>query len=103
MANFTIPLYKEPGSTLYTIFLPLLLLSLINLAIFFQNADLHDRIASVSLLMLAFVSLIPTLRSQLPPSSEISMVEWMVYGQTYTTVLVLVRSLEILREEDYTL
>ena len=61
-ANFLIPLYKFPSVQILTIFLPLVLLSIINLGIFFQDYDLHDRIASISVLLIAFVALVPTLR-----------------------------------------
>lgn len=70
-AHFNIPLYKFPMVALATIFLPLWLLGLINLAIFFQDNNLADRIASIAALMIAFVALIPTIRAQIPPNPHI--------------------------------
>ena len=61
-AHFTIPLYKFPTVTIATIFLPLWLLGIINLGIFFQDNNLADRIASIAALMIAFVALFPTIR-----------------------------------------
>ena len=61
-AHFIMPLYKQPFSSIVTIFLPLWLLSILNLGVFFQGTDLADRIASLSGLLIAFVALIPTIR-----------------------------------------
>jgi len=46
----------------------MLFLALINLAIFFQDNELAGRIGSIGAIMIAFVSLIPTIRSQIPPN-----------------------------------
>ena len=61
-AHFHFPLYKIPGVTLATIFVPLIFLGLINLAIFFQEPALGDRVLSIATLMIAFVGLIPIIR-----------------------------------------
>jgi hypothetical protein len=54
-----------------TIFLPLWLLGIINLGIFFQDNSMDDRIGSISALMIAFVALIPTIRDEIPPNPKI--------------------------------
>ena len=61
-AHFIIPLYKFPVVSIFTIFLPLWLLGIINLGIFFQETGLADRIGSIAGLMIAFVALIPVIR-----------------------------------------
>ena len=73
-AHFLIPLYKFPFVTLVTIFVPLWLLGIINLGIFFQNSGLSDRIGSIAALMIAYVALIPVIRSALPPNPSITLV-----------------------------
>lgn len=73
-AHFTIPLYKFPFVTLFTIFIPLWLLGIINLGIFFQDTGLGDRIGSLAALMIAFVALIPVIREALPPNPNITLV-----------------------------
>lgn len=95
-ANFLIPVYKFPSVQILTIFLPLVLLSIINLGIFFQNYDLHDRIASISVLLIAFVALVPTLREELPPTNNIVFIEILVYVQTYASVIALAHSLTVM-------
>ena len=73
-AHFEIPLYKFPGVTLLTIFFPLWLLGILNLGIFFQSVGLADRIGSLSGLLIAFVALIPVIRSELPQSPDVALV-----------------------------
>lgn len=85
-AHFTIPLYKFPFVTLFTIFIPLWLLGIINLGIFFQDTGLGDRIGSLAALMIAFVALIPVIREALPPNPNITLVEILVYFETLTTL-----------------
>lgn len=54
--------------------MPLWLLGIINLGIFFQNSGLSDRIGSIAALMIAYVALIPVIRSALPPNPSITLV-----------------------------
>jgi uncharacterized membrane protein YqjE len=56
------PLYKHPLSTLTTVFIPLWILGLINLVIFFQSPELSGRLAAIATISLAFIALIPTIR-----------------------------------------
>ena len=78
-AHFKVSLYKFPIVSIATIFLPLWLLAIINLGIFFQDNALSNRIASISALMIAFVALIPTIRDQIPPNPKIVFIEILVY------------------------
>lgn len=66
-AHFSIPMYKMPMYSLSTIFVPLWLLGIINLGIFFASSDVGSRIQSIAGLMVAFAALIPTIRGQIPP------------------------------------
>lgn len=73
-AHFKIPLYKYPSVALITIFAPLWILGWLNLAIFFQDNGLGNRIAEIATLMIAFVALIPTIRDQIPPNPSITFI-----------------------------
>ena len=53
--HFYICLYKNPGSAVTTIFVPLILLSVINLGIFAQTDMLAGRIENLAGLMFAFM------------------------------------------------
>ena len=91
-AHFVIPLYKFPAIGLFTIFVPLWLLGVINIGIFFQDTGLADRIGSLAGLMIAFVALIPVIREQLSPNPNITLVEIFVYLQSLTTIFCLIES-----------
>lgn len=86
-----------------TIFLPLLLLSIINLGIFFQDNGLADRIASIAALMIAFVALIPSIRAQIPPNPKIVFVEILVYFDASTTLLALIHSIDVRNDSEFDL
>jgi hypothetical protein len=65
--HFIIPLFRRPGVPLLTIFIPLILLGVINLGIFFQKETLGKRFVNITALMVSYVALIPTIREQVPP------------------------------------
>jgi len=52
---------------LATIFLPLWILGIINMGIFFQGPDLGKRFLNIAAMVLAYVALIPTIREEIPP------------------------------------
>jgi len=59
---------------LTAIFLPLVLLGIINLAIFYQSASLADRVGNIATLMIAYIEMISVIRNQIPPSPDITIV-----------------------------
>lgn len=77
--HLVIPLYKYPGNSLITIFLPVLLLAMLSLAIFFQEPQLSGRIGSIATMFLGYIALIPSIKEQLPPSSKLTVIETLVY------------------------
>ena len=99
-AHFKIPLYKFPWVTICTICIPLWLMGMINIGIFFQEVGLADRIGSLAALMIAYIALIPVFRSELPPTSSITMVEWLVYIQCLPTIFCFAQSLIIRNQTD---
>lgn len=62
VANFDVPLFKDPSVAILTIFLPLLILGIINLGVFYQQPVLAKRITSIAALMVSIIALIPTIR-----------------------------------------
>lgn len=84
-----------------TIFVPLWMLGIINLGIFYQDTGLADRINSLAGLMLAFVALIPVIRDQLPPSPDITLVEVIVYVQTLTTIFCFAESIRVRSDSSF--
>ena len=75
------------------IFLPLWLLGLISLGIFFQERTLADRIASIATVMIAHVAFMPVIRGQLPPSPKLTFTEILVYMEISITLFCLIESI----------
>jgi hypothetical protein len=90
--HFVIPLYKYPGNTLCTIFIPMLLLAALSLSIFFQENNLSDRIGLIATMVLGFIQLIPSVKNELPPSSKITILEITIYIETLCCMLPLIES-----------
>lgn len=72
-AHFFICLYKNPISVATTIFFPIILLSVINLGIFSQTNSLAGRIENLAALMFAFMEIYPIVRSQIPPTPNLTL------------------------------
>ena len=99
--HFVIPLYKYPGNYLITIFLPILMLALLSLAIFFQDSELSGRIGAIATMILGYIALIPSIKQQLPPSSKLTVVQFLVYIQALSCMLCLYESFIIRDLETY--
>lgn len=67
-----IPLYREPASAILTIICPAILLSFISIVILKQDRDLAGRVANISNLTFAFMTLIPVIRMENNSSPEIT-------------------------------
>ena len=59
---YQIGIYKKPGTLVLTQYLPMFVLSWVLLAIFKGQQDLNARIANISVLVLAYIAFIPSLR-----------------------------------------
>ncbi len=94
-AHFIITLYKIPSSAVATIFMPVLLLCIINLGIFNQDRVLGGRIENLAALMLAFISVFPVIRNEIPPNPKITYMEILIYLLTGTDLLCLIESVLI--------
>ena len=68
-----------------TIFIPLWLLGVLTLGIFFQEPDLGARIASLATIMMAYVAFLPSIRAELPPSPNVTFVDIMIYLEIFMT------------------
>lgn len=62
-----ISLYKKPFSILLSSFVPLYMLALLLLGIYFQSYSYDSRISSIGVVLLAYIAYLPTLRSMIPP------------------------------------
>lgn len=83
------------------IFVPILILSTISLLIFVQEnatdgngfTTLAKRIASGCSLMIAYVALVPMIRSNLPPTPSVTLVEILIYASTIPNFLAIISNL----------
>ena len=83
------------------IFVPIIILSIISLLIFVQeNAKDGDgfttlalRIASGCSLMIAYVALVPMIRSNLPPTPSVTLIEILIYASTIPNFLAIISNL----------
>jgi len=72
--HFIIPLYTYPGNAIASIFLPLFLLALVSLAIFFQEPELSGRVDAIATMVLGYISLIPVIKGQIAQSAQLTIV-----------------------------
>ena len=83
--------------------MPLVVLSIISLLIFkqengYNNSDqtlFAKRIASCCSLMIAYIALIPTIRSSIPPSPTITLVEILIYASVIPNILAIISVLTV--------
>lgn len=97
--TFTIPFYKYPIMDALTIFIPLVLITILTLFTFVQGPDMNDKINNLATLMIVYVGLMPVINDSLPPTTKITLIDIVLYFQLTISVLCLVRGLQI---SDYT-
>lgn len=94
-------MYRHPFTFLLMVFLPIILLGLFTLTVFFQPPELAGRIASLATLLVAYTAFFPTVREQIPPFPIITYFEMGLYGVMGTSLLCLLRSFLDSFEEPY--
>ena len=82
-----------------TIFIPLVLITILTLFTFVQGPDFNDKIGNISTLMIVYVGLMPVISDSLPPTTSITLIDIVVYSQLTISVLCLIRGFII---KDYT-
>lgn len=86
-------MYRHPASIIITIFLPLLIISTLNLAVFFQDNSLAGRIAAIATILVAYVAFLPTIRERIPPTPEVTAMDIILVLLCTNGLLCLLRSL----------
>ena len=82
-----------------TIFLPILLLTILTLFTFVQAPDYNDKIANIATLMIVYASLMPVIDQSLPPTTSLTLIDLVVYLQLLINLISLFRGYII---KDYT-
>lgn len=89
--TFNIPFYKYPIMDSLTIFIPLVLITILTLFTFAQGPDFNDKIGNIATLMIVYVGLVPVINDSLPPTTSITLIDIVVYSQLIINILCLVR------------
>jgi len=74
-----------------TIFIPLVLITILTLFIFAQGPEYNDKIGNIATLMIVYVGLVPVIDDSLPPTTSITLIDIVVYFQLTINILCLVR------------
>jgi hypothetical protein len=74
-----------------TIFIPLVLITILTLFTFVQGPDYNDKIGNIATLMIVYVGLVPVISDSLPPTTSITLIDIVVYSQLFLNVLCLIR------------
>lgn len=93
--TFNIPFYKYPIMDSLTIFIPLVLITILTLFTFVQGPDYNDKIGNIATLMIVYVGLVPVISESLPPTTSITLIDIVVYCQLLINVLCLIRGYTI--------
>ncbi len=87
------PVYRRPLVPLFNLMFPLLLLGLLNLAIFFQSPAKRGRkLVNLAAVLLGYLYLLPLLRSRIPPSSDLIISEIAVFLNACMTLFTLIHA-----------
>ena len=92
VAVFEFKLFRYPLTTVIEILIPAVFLALINLAIYFQEVGLSNRISSIATLLVAYTTFLPTVRQRIPPSPRLTLIEVLLYAIMLSSSLCLLRS-----------
>jgi hypothetical protein len=91
VVTFNIPFYKYPIMDSLTIFIPLVLITILTLFTFAQGPDYNDKIGNIATLMIVYVGLVPVINDSLPPTTSITLIDLVVYSQLIINILCLIR------------
>jgi hypothetical protein len=78
--------------SILTIFIPIWILGLIGLFVFFQEPAFGARLATIAVLALAFVAFMPTVNASIPKTPEVKLVDVLIVMELAAVILLLVQS-----------
>lgn len=78
-----------------TIFIPLVLITILTLFTFVQGPDFNDKIGNIATLMIVYVGLMPVINDSLPPTTQITLIDIVLYCQLLISVLCLIKGFQI--------
>ena len=87
-ATYGFKMYRYPLAALISVLVPMYILSFISLVIFWEDArNLGVRVQTMAALLIAYSALVPTIRAKIPPSPQITFLEYLVYALMFSIFL----------------
>lgn len=81
------------------VFLPIILLSIFTIFIFFQDKELGGRIDPLCTLLVAYAAFLPSVRQQIPPNPKLTIMDIFLYAVMFSSLLCLFSSFLLLGQE----
>ena len=99
LINFECVLYRLPSVAITTIFIPLWVMGFITICIFTMSSSVDARLTFAATIYVSFAAYFQVIRSALPKSPQLSMMEVIVYAIIAICVLGVSRTLTIRKYE----
>ena len=85
---------------LIQIFVPVWLLSIMSVYIFFETVEIGNRIMNVSAIIFTFAAIQPVVRQNLPHATSITLVDILIYSQFLVNALFLINTIGVRGYDD---
>lgn len=92
-AKFYIALYYKPARIILSVFFPMLVLAFALLTVFLAQNDLNARVANIGVILMAYVSFIPSLRAAIPSTPYYTLTDYALYSNLLACLITLIESL----------
>jgi len=90
--NFNIGLFRRPEPIIGTLFLPILILTLLQCLVFFSSGSQNDKLANCATILLAILSYQQVFRLSIPVIPETTLGDEHVYSSLIVTVITAIDS-----------
>ena len=85
-------LYKHPFISIFNIHLPMWALGIILLTVFGTENDLADRVGNISVILVAYISFVPSVRKYVPSTDLVTLTDIIIYLNYIACMLTLLHS-----------
>lgn len=90
--EYSISIYKKPGTIVISIYLPMFILAWVLLTTFSGANDLNGRTANIGVIILAYIAFIPTIRSFVPPVPYLTLNDFALWLNLFACLTTLLES-----------
>lgn len=92
MSVFTFYLYHRPARVILAAYFPMFVLACVLLSVYAGPYDLNARVANIGVVLMAYVSFIPSLRAVIPPTPYYTLSDYTLYSNLIACLLTLISS-----------